>query len=225
MGADSYDSYNYKGFTINVEQDPDPWNPRDDDNLTVMACFHKRYVLGDKGHGLDIDDYSGWDEMLAAITKKHKPAVIAQLFLYDHSGLSIKIGSFNGLLPQGHAEFDSGPVGFIWITKEAARKEYGWKKLTKSRIAQLQKYIEGDVQTYDDYLSGSVYGYIIVDSDGNPIDDGGRWGFYGDESVQENGYAIQEAKGIIDQEIRSRIRAALPENNPAQMTLGLEGIS
>ena len=223
--SDNIETYEHKGYSINIRHDPDPQNPRTDcDNLTVMACFHKRYFLGDKGHNISEADYSSWEEMQEGIAKKHDVAVIAQLFLYDHSGLRIKVGSFNGLLSQGHAEFDSGPIGFIWITKDAAYKEYGYKKLTKARIAKLQAYIEKDVEIYDDYLSGAAYGFVIEDADGVEIDDGSCWGFLGYASVKEDGDAVSEAKSIIDHEIERRRKDAMLENNPNQMTLNMEGV-
>ena len=224
--SDNIETYNHRGYSINIRHDPDPQNPRTDcDNLTVMACFHKKYKLGDQGDDINEKNYSSWDEMLADIIKRHNPACIAQLYLYDHSGLRIKVGSFEGLLSQGHAEFDSGPVGFVWITSAAARKEYGWTKLTKARLAQLRKYIEADVETYDNYISGSAYGFVIEDADGVEIDDGSCWGFLGYDSIKEDGDAVSEAKSIIDHEIERRKKNAMPENNPTQMTLGLEGVN
>src|ERR1035437_3649426 len=103
--SDAIETYEYKGYKILINQDSDPMNPREEP-LTVMAAFHKRYLLGDKDHGYNHKDFNSWDEMEKAIVKNEKPAAIAKLFLYDHSGLRIKVGSFNGLLPQGHAEFD-----------------------------------------------------------------------------------------------------------------------
>ena len=224
--GDNIEIYDYKGYKINIRHDPDPQNPRTDcDNLTTMACFHKRYNLGDKNHGFNQADYSSWDEMFADVVRKVKPAVIAQLFLYDHSGLRIKIGSFNGLLSQGHAEFDSGPVGFVWISAEAARLEYGWKKITKARQLDLNEHLSFDVQVYDDYLSGSVYGYVIEDANGNEIKDGSCWGFFGHDSIKEDGDAVKQAKCTIDWPIQRPPKTSLPENAVGQLALGLEGIS
>lgn len=39
-----------------LSDDPDPPNPRDDDNLGVMICWHRRYNLGDKHNYADPDD-------------------------------------------------------------------------------------------------------------------------------------------------------------------------
>ena len=36
------------GCTITIMPDADPPNPRDDDNLGTMVCWHRCYRLGDK---------------------------------------------------------------------------------------------------------------------------------------------------------------------------------
>lgn len=38
----------YRGFTIKVEDDPEPNDPREWDNLGTMICAHRRYILGDE---------------------------------------------------------------------------------------------------------------------------------------------------------------------------------
>ena len=42
-------SEEYKGYTVEIHIDTDPWHPRTDcDNFGTMVCFHSRYHLGDK---------------------------------------------------------------------------------------------------------------------------------------------------------------------------------
>lgn len=184
------DSIEYKGLTIQIEQDQDAESPRTShDCLGIMVAFHKRYNLGDSCHGFSEQDYSSWAELEAAIEVRHKPVVILPLYLYDHSGLRIKVGSFQGLLPQGHAEFDSGQIGFIFVSREAALKEYGGKKLTAKKLAQARMVLEGEVETYDQYLRGDVYGYAVKDA-GEHLDS--CWGFYGYD------YCLQEARSVAD---------------------------
>jgi len=213
----SINKIGYKGYTIRIEQDDDPQNPREDgDNLTVMACFHRRYRLGDQEHGYVAANYSGWDAMEADIIAREDPAVILPLYLYDHSGLRIKIGSFAGLLPQGHAEFDSGQVGFVWVTKKVARNNWVWKNLTARRLAQVREYIVKDVALYDDLLSGSVYGYQIDDPDGNEID-ASSWGYFGYDQTKEDSNLVSDAKAAVDAEITRREEAV--KNDPRQPEL------
>lgn len=169
----------HNGKTINIKYDDCPESPREWDNLGTMICFHGRYNLGDK-HNIDHNDYNSFGEMKKAIEKKYD-AVVLPLYLYDHSGITISTSPFS-------CNFDSGQVGFIAISKEKARNEYGWKNITAKRKERLTLYLEGEVETYDQYLRGDIFGYEILNSDGKLEDS--CWGFYGEES------AIEEAKAV-----------------------------
>ena len=103
-------------YKIEVIHDTDPFDPREDDNLGTMICFHGSYNLGDK-HDYNHQDYNGWDEMKEAIIKNEDVGVILPLYLYDHSGITIATTPFS-------CRWDSGQVGFIIISKEKMRHEY-----------------------------------------------------------------------------------------------------
>jgi len=181
----------YKGYTVKIEQeDGNLFGSRDWDNLGTMICFHNGYQLGDK-HELRSADFNSWDEVEAHIIKEHDPAVILPLYLYDHSGLRMKVGSFTGLLPQGHAEFDSGMVGFIFVSKEKAREEYSWKRINKARKKKLSEYLTNEVSIYDQDLSGDVWYYVITKEDDPDVHES-VGGLYGHE------YAEEEARAIVD---------------------------
>lgn len=212
--SDNVETYKYKGYTINIRHDENAESPRQWDNLCVMACFHGRYNLGDKGHGFRMEDYNGWAEMKAAIIKQEDPAVIFPLFLYDHSGISIQTTIFD-------CQWDSGQVGFAWVTKKAAKENWGWKKLTKERLETIKKALLGEVATYDDYLRGLVYGYVVEDENGNEIDDGSCWGYFGYGAIKEDGYAVVEAKDAIDHEIE-RLKEQAEVNETAEIEASKE---
>jgi len=158
--------------------DEDPRNPREDDNLGIMVCFHRGYDLGDKTN-LSSDSFDGWDELQKYLVKEMGAKYIAPLYLYDHSGLRMKIGEFSGL-PQGHKEFDSGQVGFIYTTNEKM-KEMG------TPAGRVKAVLEGEVKTYDDYLSGNVYGFKVFEKDANGIlvEKDSTWGYFGDDIKNE----------------------------------------
>jgi len=181
----------YKGMIIKVEVDYDPLDPRQWDNLGIMVCNHRHYALGDK-HNYDLSDYNSWKEVEGAIRKNEDAAVMYPLYLYDHTGLQIKIGSFYGLLPQGHAEYDSGQVGFIFVSKQTIRREYGVKRISKKLLEKVANILRSEVEVYDYYISGEVYGFKAVTPDGKEIDS--CWGYYGDPETQ----MIPEAKASID---------------------------
>ncbi len=139
-----------KKYKIDITRDENAWNPREDDNVTTMVCFHKRYNLGDT-HNVTSDSYNGWDEMEEAVIKDYDVLAIAPLFMYEHSGITISTSPFG-------CNFDSGRLGFVMITEEDLKKTYGHTDFTQE---QLHEIIAGEVKTYDSYLRGDVYEYSI----------------------------------------------------------------
>jgi len=121
--------------------------------------------------------------------------VIQELYLYDHSGITMRCGSFND-------PWDSGPVGYIYCSLEKAREnwmapEATWDTLVKHSSGKqvtlreyTQQLLEGEVETYASYLEGDVYGYVVEDEDGEHVDS--CWGFFGYD------YCIEEAKQAAD---------------------------
>lgn len=160
----------YRGLTIKIEQDVDPESPREWDNVGTMVCFHGRYTLGDK------HEFSSPTEFLEWWEENGEDGVLLPLYLYDHSGITISTSPFS-------CPWDSGQVGWIYATKETLDKE-------TFDIDHATKYLIGEVETYDQYLTGQVYGYEVEDEDGNFL--ASCWGFYGEED------AIQEARADAD---------------------------
>jgi len=172
----------YKGYTIEIHQDEDPLNPRTEyDNAGTMIGFHRRYSIGDK-HNMDVEEAKEYVE--------HPDVISLPLYLYDHSGVSISTRSFNGRAH--HAEWDSGPRGWITITKEKALYEWGGKRLSKQVCEKAVACLESEVKTYDQFLRGEVYGFVITDPDGDEVDS--CWGFYGDPEES----MVPECKSHID---------------------------
>lgn len=163
MSDDAIKTFEHAGCTVEIFTDYDTESPRNWDNVGKLVCFHKRHNLGDK-HSYKADDYNGWEAFKAAILRDYevlndRVAVILPVFLYDHSGLRIKVGSFQGHLAQGHAEFDSGQVGFIFCTVKQVADEWN------GDIEKATKYLTGEIETYDQFLRGDVYVYDVKHGD------------------------------------------------------------
>lgn len=178
-----------------IEQDLNPIDPREWDNMGTMICFHRRYDLGDK-HDYKSSDFNGWEEVEEHLYKEEDAIVVLPLYLYDHSGLRMKVGSFNGLLPQGHARFDSGQVGFIYATKDAL---IGWDREHKDKYYPektdeqiIQKVLISEIETYDQYLSGDIHGFTLYEVTTCDLGHEHRehidscWGFYDRKSLLEH---------------------------------------
>ena len=168
-------------------RDEDPESPRKYDNLGKMVCWHRRYNLGDEQRTDSaenffrnlISDYTDKNPDEMEIVEVHKLIekhyVILPLFLYDHSGISMSTGSFIGRAQ--HAEWDSGQVGWIYVSHERIMKEMARpKKLKKGQInpdlapikhvtakdrERAAECLKGEVETYDQFLTGDVYGVCV----------------------------------------------------------------
>lgn len=211
----------YNNYNIEITQDSDLESPRDwYCNLGVMVCFHKRYILGDsKEEKLSISEiwnkygtskeereiilhfikdrplseikyifnlYNSYADLIEHEELKHptkqwpEKLFALPLFLYDHSGITIKTTPFS-------CSWDSGCIGYIYTTKEKL-EERGLNDLTESEIYEALKQ---EVKTYDQYLTGDIYHYSILNSENEVIDSCG--GFYGFDDT------LTECKAIIDQ--------------------------
>ena len=72
------------------------------------------------------------------------------LRIYDHSGLSLYIGTTGD-------RWDSSQVGAIYITQEDIDNHWG----AEYSLADVEAGLRHEVDAYDSYLKGEVYGYII----------------------------------------------------------------
>jgi hypothetical protein len=175
---------------LRIERDDDPLSPRDNDNFGVMVCFHKRYNLGDKTD-LRSNQFYGWRELHEYIEKELGGVVILPLYLMDHSGITMRTDS-EQFRACDSAGWDWGQVGFIYATREAVLANFMKKRLTKSLLEQTAIVLENEVEVYDQYLQGDVWGYIIEDDQGNVVDS--LWGMFGyDYAKQEAELAMKEA--------------------------------
>ena len=176
-------------YKIEVIQDENPESPRTWDNMGKMICFHRRYDLGDK-HDYKSNDYDGWEELKEQIEKDYNVGVILPLYLYDHSGITMNTTGFG-------CQWDSGQVGWIFCTKE--EMESNFMKLSgQDLIERSEVLLKGEVETYDQYLTGDVYGYRVsevkVCSEGHEHEEelDSCWGYYGQENCMLEGVGIVE---------------------------------
>lgn len=184
-----WNEYKYRGFTIRIIQDDNCENPREAwDEASKMVCWHRRYTLGDKHQFLDPEEFREW-------IKQVPGSIVMDLYLYDHSGISISARSFIGRAQ--HAEWDSGQVGYVYMTPDMIRENFCTERITKAIRERAIGLIENEVKVYDDYLRGYVYGYKVEEADGEEIDS--VWGYYGDPD--ESGL-LEAAWDTIDYQIK-----------------------
>ncbi len=205
----------YREHKIEVWADDDPANPCTDwDMASKMVCWHRRYRLGHEQprenpeEWLDYrlsEEYEDIDTWLSSASLDMKLFLFSRhnlvipLYLYDHGSISISTGSFIGRAH--HAEWDSGVVGWIYISHENILKEWGegGDVVTDQIMTQAIACLNAEVRTYNHYLTGEVYGFKIIMPNGEESDS--CWGYYGSDDKK---YMIDECKAGIDARLKDR---------------------
>lgn len=181
---------------IRIFQDQDGESPREWDNLGTIAHWHSRYDLGEVKIGIEREWLLGlldveWEEDEDEIPDDvlwemvYRDYVILPVALLDHSGLRIWVGS--GPSPFDPGGWDSGQVGWVYCSREEAKAWFGRKRWSPKLQRKAEGVLRGEIMTFDRYLSGDVWGYV-VEKDGTEIDS--CWGFYGFD------YCVEEAREV-----------------------------
>lgn len=157
-----------ENYKIKVYCDEFAESPREWDNVGTMVCWHRRYALGDKHSYADPQEFMDSDEAKSAY-------VMLPVYLYDHSVQKLSNRSFVGRAV--HAEWDSGQVGYIYVTKEKVKELTGLEP-TEANKPAVTKMLEAETELYSSYIEGDCYGYSIEDLTGRQVDQCG--GFFGD---------------------------------------------
>lgn len=204
------------GYRLKIIADNDPTNPRTDwDNATIMVCEHGRYNLGDE-NGRDgakdavrasrdyRDSWEDGDEALDlsepgdlwAAVQRCSDIIARPLYLYDHSGITIRMSRGGG--NPFSCQWDSGMVGFVMMTKAMILSN--WMKPATGRLsaklkAQAEDLMAGEVETYDMYLTGDVWGYVVEKIDPEEPEEEGEevdacWGMFGSDYAKEEGESV-----------------------------------
>ena len=183
------------GLTFQIIADSDAFDPRKEfDNACTMCCDHGRYTLGDKdGHDKaraairaskdyresweDEFDFHHGPDLFKAILRCIDITTLP-LYLYDHSGITMRTSPFS-------CRWDSGQVGFAFMTRDDVLYNYGGKRLTQAVRDKAFDLIRAEVAVYDQYLTGDVWGYVVENEAGEQVES--CWGFYGIDSAREEG--------------------------------------
>lgn len=198
-------------YRVDIFPDDDPPNPRLEwDNVCTLLCWHSRYNLGDPSPVRDgpAVPHQPWpyryrDRDFLEGKKEDSeghgrsalgPGITLPLYLYDHSGLTISTGPFS-------CPWDSGQVGWIHCAFEKANHSLLshpliYPRRSKSLRQKMLDCMKAEVETYDQYLRGEVYGYLLIDKTMSVHDErvvlDSCYGIFGLD------YVSQEAQSLLD---------------------------
>lgn len=195
MAREVIESEEYKGHKIDIVPDESPMDPRTDwEPMTEIHVRDCRYYLGEHKH----QDSTEIAEVVRQA--KQQGDLVFRLFAYIHSGTVLSLQSFQGRLPQGHAEFDSGQCGVVIFRRKTFFDNWGGKKWTAKRRAKAEEIAKGEIQTFTNYLNGAVYCYLIDDGEDSCGGDS-CGGFYGGTDE-----AMSEAKSVVDTTVKQETK-------------------
>ena len=193
-----------KHIVARIVQDGYPEAPVDD-TVKIAYLRTSRNTLGSQPCTQDELEQIGRDIESGVL-------VGVPVWAYVHSGATISTGTkLRGLTPARlrenpfNCQWDSGRSGWAYMTREAALKEWGNKRLSAKQLQKAQCYIDGVVDEFAQYLQGDVYGFHVVDlRDGDVLDS--CWGHYGLD------HAVQSAEEAL-----TSCTAALPAQNEMEV--------
>lgn len=181
----------YKGFEIEVHYDDDAENPRDWDNCGIMLFGGPWARWGDKHEHTSREEVEVW------IEENCEGGIVHPVYVYDHSGYALKHDE--GGFPDW--QWDVSFVGYHVMTPEKIKEEWGTEpdKEGKTPMERAEAYLKGELSTYDDYVNGCCYFWMITWPDGDWDTLGTYYGY-----DHENSGLLETARQRIDDYIEEQ---------------------
>lgn len=158
--------------TLKIIYDDDAQNPRKCfDTLCTILSSDDRFA---DVHIKSREELEKW--------KSDNPIVLEfPLYAYEHSNVSLSISDdypFND-------KWDAGQIGIIVVTRNSMKDLMDYSNLTKKRAENLTKLVESEIEIFNDYLNGNVYGFELLETKKCNLNHehyeliDSCWGFYG----------------------------------------------
>ena len=165
-------------------------NPRECDNLgTILIAPNKSHWIASPDDVVNTSIHFGnnpcehWDNIRREQLnlKKSDIAIAYPITKHEHGSISLSLGYKQG--------WDYTVSGFVYVTKETLRKEYGVNRITKSIIDRAKTCLQSELDMLTRWLNGDCYGWQIKEyaltDDGLDCEEvgilGDCWGYFDKE--------------------------------------------
>lgn len=193
-----------KGYKLEVSTDSDAESPREWDNVGTLAWKHGRLRIGREDDEEITGDVIEWLEEKLGLEEAGEYSMqrLAELeglffdrfvghkvYIYEHGNVAVRTSPFN-------CRWDSGQLGYIYCERSKVLEEYGDGPMAENNAL---KYMNGEIEALNQYLSGEVYSFILyeVDEDGEEDVVDSCSGFYDFASIGEN--LPEEARHLLEE--------------------------
>jgi len=162
-------------YSYEIVQDEYPADPRKEfDHLGTMLCLHSKYLLGDFPE-LRLHEFKGLIKAYTDPETGEFQGIKFLLWLYDHSGITIRASESDPFTAFDSACWDHGQIGIIYVSHEDIQREFG--AVNKDTLSIARAVLLAEVEEYDQYLTGDVWGYVVTDETGEEVES--CFGFFG----------------------------------------------
>ena len=171
------ETYDVDGKTVSIYRDEDSSSPREWDNLSTFAGYHRNYHIGDPKNGdvafrhvptlREVVEREGRGEILAAV-ELHLRELGRVGWAYVTRANAVRMGCHPGQ---------------TYVDQQGVTRTYNrafFEEATRQEIATYQQWADGD-----------VYGYTVDGRDGDGLDS--CWGFFGHDYVREEARSAAKA--------------------------------
>lgn len=186
-------------FKAEIMYDEDPPSPKDWDQAGQLVTWHRNYCW-------DVDGQKTFGDPQEFLRQaKAGRWVILPVGMYDHSGVSLYEGTGPGV--GDTAGWDSGQVGFMYTTRArflemCDNRVSGWRK-------RALECLRAELETWDVYVHGQVYGYAITlshedEPDSDDVLDS-CWGIYGLDYARQEAVSALKYAAKVEQDARAMV--------------------
>lgn len=159
-------------YDIRIYYDEDAPSPREDrDNLGSFIMWHNNYDFSDEGEKRKFRTFEDFQDFL-----KDNKCVVLPVYMMDHGGQSVRVYPFND-------QWDSGQIGFIYVTYKKIKEEYNLSVVNYKRVKSIKNILASEIDELDVWVKGEIFGYVITNSKNEQIDS--CWGFYSQRECLE----------------------------------------
>lgn len=199
MRNDVIETEEYKGYHIDIIQDLNAESPRRDmDNMGLLyAVDQYRSYKEVKAYYPFHDDYIYEDP------ETDEPTDVEVL---DDDIVDILVLTFDGNTIVAYDVDDDVPsrnfFGYLFATRKRVFEWLGFPmegELKKEEKDKVRKVLEEEIELYNTWGSGDVYGYVVRETEDSV------WGFYGSDF--EKSGLLEDARGSIDYDLSRKAEA------------------
>lgn len=141
-------------YLLDIRYDYDAETPRAWDNLGTIYGYWKGTcgIIDEEAIG----GYNSFEEEFENEVGKFEDYIYLNVYGYDHGGRAVSTSSFG-------CPWDSGQIGYIYVSKKDILAEFGGKRVGKKLREMIEEVLKKEIEDLNRWLQNDVYGYFLYE--------------------------------------------------------------